>query len=109
MAPLSKLSQKTEKTNYPKLLQNPPEASAQPHEQPGTPSEAKQAGSSTDRAGELAGGRQLQAAGLGSVLPLQPESEEGADARQFRVSLHPPIPVSMAQCRSPPPPGAGWS
>lgn len=40
------------------------------------------------------------------MLPLQPEREEGADARQFGVPLHPPIPISMARRRSPPPPGA---
>lgn len=54
-------------------------------------------GSGTDRAGELAGGRQLQAAGLGSLLPLQPERQERPHTGKFRVPLHCPIPIHMVR------------
>lgn len=51
----------------------------------------------TDRAGERAGGWQLQAAGLRSVLPVQPQREEGADAGQLGVPLHSPIPLNITE------------
>jgi len=42
------------------------------------------------------------------MLPLQPERQERADARKFRVPLHSPIPLNIAQPQqSPPPPAAG--
>lgn len=61
-------------------------------------------GSGTDRAGERAGGWQLQAPGLGSVLPLQPERQERPHTRKFRVPLHSPIPINIVWPQEPRPP-----
>lgn len=82
-----------EKEKQTRLLRTPTQSTSSPGR---ATSAAKRAGGGTDRAGELAGGRQLQPAGLGSVLPLQPECEKCADARKFRVLLHSPIPITIA-------------